>query len=183
MQVLPLPKILTGEGNAKPGHWSHHSDCNSPSKDPTIGGTNPWPSPLSPLPQVGEGNVGNVRMGRRHQYKLRRAREFRKRPTAAERRAWELLRDRRILGVKFRRQHCIRGFVVDFYCHELRLVLEIDGPVHHTPEQKAYDAERTAILEGLGLRVVRIPNETVARETLLAVLSPPSRVRERGDRG
>lgn len=122
-------------------------------------------------------------MGRRHQYKLRRAREFRKRPTAAERRAWELLRDRRILGVKFRRQHCIRGFVVDFYCHELRLVLEIDGPVHHTPEQKAYDAERTAILEGLGLRVVRIPNETVARETLLAVLSPLSRIRERGTGG
>ncbi len=135
-------------------------------------GQNPWPSPLSPLPQVGE---GNVRMGRRHQYKLQRAREFRKRPTPAERRAWELLRDRRILGVKFRRQHRIRGFVVDFYCHELRLVLEIDGPVHHTTEQKAYDAERTAILEGLGLRVVRIPNETVARETLLAVLSPLSR--------
>jgi len=139
-----------------------------------------WPSPLSPLPQVGEGDVG---MGRLDQYKLQRAREFRKRPTPAERRAWELLRDRRILGVKFRRQHRIRGFVVDFYCHELRLVLEIDGPVHDTPEQKAYDAERTAILEGLGLRVVRIPNEAVARETLLAVLSPLSRIRERGTGG
>ena len=118
-----------------------------------------------------------------HQYKLQRAREFRKRPTPAERRAWELLRDRRILGVKFRLQHRIRGFVVDFYCHELRLVLEIDGPVHDTPEQKAYDAERTVILERLGLRVVRIPNEAVARETLLAVLSPLSRIRERGKGG
>ena len=114
-------------------------------------------------------------MGRRHQYKLQRAREFRKRPTPAERRAWDLLRDRKLLGLKFRRQHRIRGFIVDFHCHELRLVLEIDGPIHHTREQEAYDAERTAIVEGLGLRVIRIPNETVSRETWLAVLSPLSR--------
>ncbi len=119
-------------------------------------------------------------MGRRHQYKRQRAREFRKRPTPAERRAWDLIRGRKLLGLKFRRQHHIRGFVVDFYCHELRLVLEIDGPVHHTRGQKAHDAERAALLEGLGHRVVRIPNETVSRETLLAILSPLSRIRERG---
>ncbi len=152
MQVLPLPKILMGEGNAKPGHWSHHSDYNRV--------------------QQGSHCRGSLT---RHQYKLQRAREFRKRPTPAERRAWELLRDRKLLGLKFRRQHRIRGFFADFYCHELRLVLEIDGPVHHTREQKAYDAKRTAILERIGLRVIRIPNETVSRETLLAVLSPHSR--------
>ena len=94
-----------------------------------------------------------------------------------------MLRDRKLLGLKFRRQHRIRGFVVDFYCHELRLALEIDGGVHGSAQQAAYDVERTAILEGLGLRVIRIPNETVSRETLLAALSPLSRVRERGSGG
>ncbi len=98
------------------------------------------------------------------------ARRLRKRPTPAERDVWQLVRDRRLLAFKFRRQHIIRGFIVDFYCAELQLVLEIDGGVHATPAQAAYDAERTAILEGLGLRVLRIPNERCTREDLVDLL-------------
>jgi very-short-patch-repair endonuclease len=59
--------------------------------------------------------------------KLRRAQELRRRATAAEERAWRVLRNRRLHGLKFRRQHVIGGFVVDFYCAARRLVLEIDG--------------------------------------------------------
>lgn len=65
-------------------------------------------------------------MSRLDPSKLERARQLRWRQTPAERRAWQLLRNRRLLGLKFRRQHRIRGFIVDFYCHELQLVLEID---------------------------------------------------------
>jgi len=67
--------------------------------------------------------------------------------TIAERKAWEILRDRRMLGFKFRRQHIIHGFIVDFYCHELKLVLEIDGKGHASPDRVQYDAARTQRLE------------------------------------
>src|SRR5258705_8064695 len=86
---------------------------------------------------------------------LERGRELRRDPTSAERRAWELLRDRRILGLKFRRQHAISRFIVDFYCADLRLVLELDGGIHRERERASYDAARTAWLEAHGFRVVR----------------------------
>jgi len=67
--------------------------------------------------------------------------------TIDERKAWEILRDRRVLGFKFRRQHIIHGFIVDFYCHELKLILEIDGKGHASAERIQYDAARTQRLE------------------------------------
>jgi very-short-patch-repair endonuclease len=102
--------------------------------------------------------------------KLRRARELRREATAAEEHAWSLLRDRRLLGLKFRRQHVIGGFVVDFYCAARRLVLEIDGSIHRTVAQAEYDAARTQYLELRGLRVIRIPNEEVSEVSLKALL-------------
>lgn len=125
----------------------------------------------------------------KRQDKRDRARELRKHLTRAERDVWELVRNRRLLGLKFRRQHVLRGFVVDFYCAELKLVLEIDGGVHATPERAAYDAVRSAILEGAGFRVVRLPNERCAKADLVEVLRPlvdepspptPLPLRERG---
>lgn len=109
------------------------------------------------------------------QPKLRRARELRRDLTIAERRAWELLRDRRMLGLKFRRQHVIAGFIVDFYCAELRLVLEIDGPVHATARQLDYDTARAAHLESRGLRVVRIGNDALRENTLRSILGDLAR--------
>ena len=75
--------------------------------------------------------------------KLALARRFRRQPTPAEAEAWQLLRDERILGLKFRRQQLVAGFIVDFYCASLRLVLELDGGAHDDPVQAEYDARRT----------------------------------------
>jgi very-short-patch-repair endonuclease len=100
------------------------------------------------------------------------ARELRKRPTTAEDAAWRLLRDRRLHGCKFRRQHVIAGYIVDFYCPELRLVLELDGGYHETPEQEARDAQRSDALAERGIRVVRVSSTDVRNATLQAAVRP-----------
>jgi very-short-patch-repair endonuclease len=93
-----------------------------------------------------------------------------------------------MLGFKFRRQHVIDGFIVDFYCRELSLVLELDGSGHRNPEQAEYDAVRTAHLGMKGLLVVRFRNEEVSEKALerlvqnVAHRSPSPRSGE-GDRG
>ena len=69
---------------------------------------------------------------------------------------------------QFRRQHCVAGFWLEIYCHERRLAIEVDGPVHQ--DQEDYDAARTVILNGLGITVVRFTNEQVLNETV-AVLA------------
>src|SRR3990167_9702644 len=74
---------------------------------------------------------------------------------------WQELR-RRKLGFKFRRQFNIGKYIVDFYCHELRLIIEIDGDVHD--DQKEYDAYRDEWLEKQGCMVVRFTNEQVLNE-------------------
>ncbi len=116
--------------------------------------------------------------------KLARARSFRRQPTPAEATAWSLLRGRRILGLKFRRQQVIAGFIVDFYCASLRLVLELDGAIHDDPVHAEYDVIRTQILSMLALDVLRIRADRIserARRELLAPYSePPSPARERG---
>lgn len=94
------------------------------------------------------------------------SRAARRAPTAAEALAWSLVRDRRCLGVKFRREQVVEGFRVDLYCAELRLAIELDGGVHDDPEQRAYDAARTRVLGALGICVMRVRNEDVSRETL-----------------
>jgi very-short-patch-repair endonuclease len=89
------------------------------------------------------------------------AREKRRAPTPAENRLWRYLRNRQIAGAKFRRQHAVGRFIVDFYCVEHRLIVEVDGPVHeYTPED---DAIRQAYLESKGLRVLRVTNADVFR--------------------
>ncbi|MGC9575765.1 MAG: DUF559 domain-containing protein [Desulfobacterota bacterium U4-17] len=91
------------------------------------------------------------------------ARSLRKEQTDAESTLWRLLRDRRIAGAKFRRQHPIPPYVVDFYCHEANLVVEVDGGQH--AEQRRGDERRTAFLERRGLRVLRFWNHEVLQET------------------
>jgi very-short-patch-repair endonuclease len=88
------------------------------------------------------------------------ARQMRQEPTQAERRLWQQLK-RKQLGAKFRRQHAIERFIVDFYCAEARLVIEVDGMVHdYTGE---HDMIRQEYLESLGLRVLRFTNEDVMK--------------------
>ncbi len=87
----------------------------------------------------------------------------RKEPTPAEQHLWERLRGKRIDGFKFRRQHAIDRFIVDFYCREAKLIIEVDGPIHaYTAEQ---DSIRTEILEGLGFRMIRFSNDEVLTTT------------------
>ena len=96
---------------------------------------------------------------------LERAREMREKATPAEAFAWGLFRDRQFLGLKFRRQHQIGNYIVDFYCHETRLVVELDGSVHDSDERRTMDRNRDGYLESLGITVVRIKNQHLLQHT------------------
>ena len=77
---------------------------------------------------------------------------------------WQRIR-RKQLGVKFRRQHGIGRYIVDFYCAELNLVIEIDGDSHFSDEGKEKDTIRDAFMEALGIKVLRFTNEEVMKQT------------------
>ncbi|MEN2281302.1 endonuclease domain-containing protein [Algoriphagus sp. SE2] len=91
----------------------------------------------------------------------KRARELRKIMTPAEKVLWEKLRGKSLHKYKFRRQHPISRFIVDFYCHELRLVVEVDGAIHDSLENQEYDLGRTYELNEFSISVVRIPNKVI----------------------
>ncbi len=93
------------------------------------------------------------------------ARELRQRQTDAEQLLWSLLRGRRLGGFKFRRQHPFRGYILDFYCEEIRLVVELDGGQHNTEQGKSYDSRRSDLLRQEGIRVLRFWNHEVLTET------------------
>jgi very-short-patch-repair endonuclease len=90
-----------------------------------------------------------------------RARQLRAAQTSAEARLWRALRNRRLAHWKFRRQHAIDRFVVDFVTLDGKLVVEVDGATHGSNDALASDAERTRILESLGFHVVRVGNVDV----------------------
>ena len=85
---------------------------------------------------------------------------MRRNPTVPEAKMWQLLRRKRLDGFRFRRQHPIDPYIVDFYCHEVKLIVEIDGDSHI--EQMAYDVARTQWLEAQGCTVIRFWNSQVA---------------------
>lgn len=93
------------------------------------------------------------------------AKTMRTNATDAEYLMWQLLRARRFMNLKFRRQHVIAPYIVDFYCHELGLVIELDGSQHGTDDAIKYDAERTRFLEALDLKVMRYWNHEVLGRT------------------
>jgi len=96
-----------------------------------------------------------------HNSKLKdRRRELRKKNIVCKKILWNKLRNKQ-QGYKFKRQESIGMYVVDFYCAELRLVIEIDGATHSTPEEIAYNKARQAYLESLGLKVKRYLNVDV----------------------
>jgi len=78
--------------------------------------------------------------------------------TPAEKILWKRLRKHNIMGVKFRRQHPIEFYVADFYCHEARLVIEVDGPFHDESLQRSHDECRTAEIERFDIKVIRFTN-------------------------
>ncbi len=89
------------------------------------------------------------------------AKALRKNPTPAEVILWEHLRDRRMEGEKFRRQHPGNKFVIDFYCYKLRLGIELDGKQHSLPVNEFYDTDRTEILNGYEVHILRFTNQEI----------------------
>ena len=100
--------------------------------------------------------------------KAAQARRQRRRETKEEKTLWKELKGDQLNGLHFRRQQVIRAFIVDFYCTEAGLVVEVDGPGHQSEQD--YDRERDEVLVGLGLRVIRFTNQEV-RAVLETVLS------------
>ena len=86
-------------------------------------------------------------------------RRLREQQTKAETALWQLLRNRQLIGSKFRRQAPIGRYIADFYCHERKLIVELDGGIHSDPRQQIHDENRDTFLLSLGLRILRIPNE------------------------
>ena len=127
-----------------------------------VGGEGKAPAPVSPLPPE----------------LLQHARELRASQTDAEQLLWGLLRAKRFLGHKFRRQHPVEPYILDFYCDELKLAIELDGGQH--AEQVQYDERRTQTLEAQGIRVVRFWNNEVLTQTesvleaIRLAVQPPS---------
>jgi very-short-patch-repair endonuclease len=93
--------------------------------------------------------------------KLQRSHELRRDMTSAEKLLWQELRANK-LGVHFRRQQIIAGFIVDFYCHKAALVIEVDGDIHDVQQEE--DARREKVLREMGLTIVRFRNEDVIKD-------------------
>jgi len=96
---------------------------------------------------------------------MRIAGDLRKSMTPAERVLWERLRNRQVRGYRFRRQHPIKNFIVDFFCYEAMLIIEVDGSVHDEIKQSERDEQRTLILKRLGIKVIRFSNYEVINLT------------------
>ena len=121
------------------------------------------------------------------------ARQMRRPPTRSGGLLWPALRNRGLAGPKFRRQHAVGRFILDFYCHDERLAVEVDGALHET--QRQADSERQQILESMGIRFLRLPAWLIERDLPAALAaieraltpgpSPASRERgvRRGGRG
>ncbi|TVQ85554.1 MAG: endonuclease domain-containing protein [Bacteroidetes bacterium] len=89
---------------------------------------------------------------------INRAKELRRNPTKTEEILWSFLKNNSILGLRFRRQHPIKSFIADFYCHKIKLVIEVDGEIHNKYEIREKDDNRNAEMERLGLTLLRFSN-------------------------
>jgi very-short-patch-repair endonuclease len=87
--------------------------------------------------------------------------------TEAELKLWEILRNKQMLNYRFRPQHPIDIFIADFYCHFLKLVIEVDGGIHNTKDQREYDIGREAELHNWGIKVIRFTNKEVINDVYL----------------
>jgi very-short-patch-repair endonuclease len=90
-----------------------------------------------------------------------KAKVLRKNMTEAEEILWEQLRGKKLLGLRFRPQHPIDIFIADFYCHPVKLVIEVDGGIHKSMEQREYDLGREGELENWGIEVIRFTNAEI----------------------
>ncbi len=96
---------------------------------------------------------------------LKLAGDLRKSMTPAEKVLWERLRNRQVKGYRFRRQHPVKDFIVDFFCYDAMLVVEVDGSVHDELSQKERDEQHRMIFNRLGIMEIRFTNEEVIDQT------------------
>ena len=96
---------------------------------------------------------------------FRNARALRKKMTPSEKIIWnDLLKSKKMLGFKFRRQHAFNRYILDFYCHELKLSIEVDGEIHNDKNQMEYDECRTNQLKEFGITEIRFKNTQVMND-------------------
>ncbi len=111
-------------------------------------------------------------------YTFQKAQQLREHLTNSEHLLWDKLKDSKVLGYKIRRQHPIGKYIVDFYIHKLKLVIEVDGKYHDNPEQVKRDNERTSFLEFNGLKVIRFTNEAVEKDVLNVINQIKTQINE-----
>ncbi len=97
-----------------------------------------------------------------------RARELRRNMTETEILLWDSLRKKRLDGYRFRKQHVVKRYILDFYCSKKKLAIEVDGPIHET--RKEYDVQRDDYLKSIGIETLRFTN-TEVKEQLDNVLN------------
>ena len=105
---------------------------------------------------------------------VKRARELRSNMTKAEIILWSRIRSKKINGYKFRRQQPLLDYIVDFYCDELNLIIEVDGEIHYFSERKSYDLKRDNLLKINGYHIIRLSNlevETELNSTIAKITS------------
>ena len=100
-----------------------------------------------------------VRNQKVNSQKVEIAREFRKKSTPSEELVWSIIRNRKILGLKWRRQQIIDGFITDFFCAEFNIALEIDGEIHDNADVQETDLIREQVFAQKGIRTIRINNQ------------------------
>ena len=93
--------------------------------------------------------------------KYNRARNLRKNSTLQEQKLWELIRNRKLNGLKFVRQYPIGNYIVDFACRQKKIIIELDGGQHNEDENIVYDTKRTKYFENLGYKVIRFWNNEI----------------------
>jgi very-short-patch-repair endonuclease len=102
-------------------------------------------------------------------YIFQNAERLRKEQTMAEEVLWSHLKNRRLNGKKFRRQHPLDKYVLDFYCHQHKLAVELDGAIHNDKLVKRFDHERTLFLNTCGIKVIRFYNSEVLKNIELVL--------------
>lgn len=98
-----------------------------------------------------------------------RRKELRKTETSAESILWKFIRNKKLCGIKFFRQYSIGSYVLDFYCPEARIAIELDGGYHAKSEQKEYDRERTWFLRDKDIHVMRFWNDDILKNPELVL--------------
>jgi leucyl-tRNA synthetase/very-short-patch-repair endonuclease len=149
-----LPVELPHMNELKPG----------PEAEGPLANLKEWVLIPTPSPQVEKGEARVPKYGVHTPVQYGLAKQMRKGHTEAEGKMWELLRSNN-LGVKFRRQHPIESYIVDFICLQEKLVIEVDGGYHETDEQKSYDEIRARTLNEIGFTVIRFANDEVINKT------------------